>query len=85
MQSLPAGITAENFNYTDPVDKSVSNNQGYIYKFEDESRFVVRLSGTGSSGATIRIYLERYSNDILMNDKEALKEIAERALTFTNI
>lgn len=85
MQNLPAGITAENFSYTDPVDKSVSKNQGYIYKFEDGSRFVVRLSGTGSSGATIRIYLERYSNDISMIDKEALKEIAKRALTFTDI
>lgn len=58
------GNTAVNFSYTDPVDQSVSANQGYIFKWADGSRFVFRLSGTGSSGATIRIYLERYSLDI---------------------
>lgn len=57
------GNTAENFTYTDPVDGSVSKNQGYIFKFADGSRFVFRLSGTGSSGGTIRIYLEKYSKD----------------------
>jgi phosphoglucomutase len=58
------GNTAVNFSYTDPVDKSVSANQGYIFKWADGSRFVFRLSGTGSSGATIRIYLEKFSEDI---------------------
>ena len=53
-----------NFSYSDPVDKSVSANQGYIFKWADGSRFVFRLSGTGSSGATIRIYLEKFSEDI---------------------
>ena len=74
-----------NFSYTDPVDQSVSKNQGYIFKWEDGSRFVFRLSGTGSSGATIRIYLERYSKDITMTAEDALKDIALKALTLSQI
>ena len=54
---------AGNFSYTDPVDGSVSKNQGLYVKFEDGSRIIFRLSGTGSAGATIRIYVEKYSND----------------------
>src|SRR5437588_523479 len=49
-----------NFGYIDPIDGSVSKNQGLYAKFDDGSRIVVRLSGTGSSGATIRLYLERH-------------------------
>ena len=79
------GNTAVNFSYTDPVDHSVSNNQGYIFKWPDGSRFVFRLSGTGSSGATVRIYLEKYSNDTSLVVEEALKEIAEKALSLSQI
>ncbi|KAJ5996893.1 hypothetical protein N7499_006795 [Penicillium canescens] len=53
---------AGNFSYTD-LDGSVSKNQGLYAKFDDGSRIVVRLSGTGSSGATIRLYVERYEAD----------------------
>lgn len=53
---------AGNFSYTD-LDGSVSKNQGLYVKFDDGSRIVVRLSGTGSSGATIRLYIERYESD----------------------
>ncbi|KAJ5601554.1 Phosphoglucomutase [Penicillium lagena] len=53
---------AGNFSYTD-LDGSVSKNQGLYVKFDDGSRIVVRLSGTGSSGATIRLYVERYESD----------------------
>jgi phosphoglucomutase len=74
------GNTAINFSYTDPIDGSVSANQGYIFKYADGSRFVFRLSGTGSSGATIRIYLERYSLNITQDPVLALKDISERAL-----
>jgi len=74
------GNTAINFSYKDPVDHSVSANQGYIFKWADGSRFVFRLSGTGSSGATIRIYLEKYSKDVSLNVEEALKDIAHKAL-----
>jgi phosphoglucomutase len=58
-----AGNTSTNFTYEDPVDGSVSKNQGYIFKYADGSRFVFRKSGTGSTGATIRVYLERYSEN----------------------
>ena len=51
---------ADDFAYTDPVDGSVSRNQGVRVLFEGGSRFVMRLSGTGTEGATLRLYLERY-------------------------
>jgi len=54
---------ADEFSYTDPVDKSVSSRQGMRFIFSDGSRVVFRLSGTGSVGATIRVYLEQYVND----------------------
>ncbi len=51
---------ADSFSYTDPVDGSVSENQGLRVLFEGGSRVVFRLSGTGTQGATLRVYLERY-------------------------
>jgi phosphoglucomutase len=51
---------ADSFSYTDPVDGSVSTNQGLRVLFEGGSRIVFRLSGTGTQGATLRVYLERY-------------------------
>jgi phosphoglucomutase len=52
--------TADSFSYLDPVDQSVSRNQGLRVLFEGGSRVVFRLSGTGTEGATLRVYLERY-------------------------
>ncbi|MDF0601356.1 alpha-D-glucose phosphate-specific phosphoglucomutase [Psychromarinibacter sp. C21-152] len=52
--------TADIFAYTDPVDGSVAEGQGFRIIFLDGSRIVMRLSGTGTSGATLRLYLERY-------------------------
>jgi phosphoglucomutase len=52
---------ADDFAYTDPVDGSVSQKQGVRVLFEDGSRIVYRLSGTGTEGATLRVYLERYA------------------------
>ena len=52
---------ADDFAYTDPVDGSVSKAQGVRIMFEDGSRIVLRLSGTGTEGATLRLYLERYA------------------------
>lgn len=52
--------TADEFEYTDPVDGSVSKAQGLRWIFTDGSRIVFRLSGTGSAGATIRVYIEQY-------------------------
>lgn len=53
---------AANFSYTD-LDGSISKNQGLFVKLDNGLRFIVRLSGTGSSGATIRLYLEKHSDD----------------------
>ena len=54
---------ADNFSYVDPIDASVSVKQGLRIIFEDGSRIVIRLSGTGSSGATIRLYIDSYEED----------------------
>ncbi|EAK88694.1 phosphoglucomutase, tandemly duplicated gene [Cryptosporidium parvum Iowa II] len=62
----PYGIDiklTDNFTYNDPVDKSVAKNQGLRFIFQDNSRVVFRLSGTGSVGATIRIYIEKTVSD----------------------
>ncbi len=61
---------ADDFSYHDPVDGSVSENQGVRVMFEDGSRMVFRLSGTGTAGATLRVYLERLATD---PDKLALE------------
>ena len=55
--------TADDFAYTDPVDGSTSEHQGLRLCLADGSRLVVRLSGTGTEGATLRLYFERYRND----------------------
>jgi len=54
-------VDADEFSYTDPVDGSVSAHQGFRILFEGGSRAVLRLSGTGTEGATLRVYLERYA------------------------
>ena len=54
---------ADEFSYTDPVDRSVSTRQGVRIGFEDGARIVFRLSGTGTQGATLRVYLERFAPD----------------------
>ena len=54
---------ADDFSYTDPIDSSVSQKQGVRIGFTDGSRIVFRLSGTGTQGATIRLYLESYEPD----------------------
>jgi phosphoglucomutase len=54
---------ADDFSYADPVDNSVSENQGIRLGFTNGSRAVLRLSGTGTEGATLRVYLERFEPD----------------------
>jgi phosphoglucomutase len=61
---------ADNFAYTDPVDGSISENQGIRIGFTDGSRIVYRLSGTGTEGATLRVYLEAYEPDPEKQDRE---------------
>ncbi|MCQ8127459.1 alpha-D-glucose phosphate-specific phosphoglucomutase [Methylomonas sp. WSC-6] len=84
LNSLPGKSWGENvvkfadeFSYTDPVDNSVSANQGIRIGFTNGSRIVFRLSGTGTVGATLRIYLERYERDILKYDQDAQVALAE--------
>ncbi|MRG54294.1 alpha-D-glucose phosphate-specific phosphoglucomutase [Phyllobacterium sp. SYP-B3895] len=69
--------TADDFAYRDPVDKSVSENQGIRVLFEGGSRVVFRLSGTGTSGATVRVYVERYEPDPNRHDLETQSALAD--------
>lgn len=80
--------SAENFEYNDPVDKSVSSNQGVQICFTDGSRIIFRLSGTGSAGATIRLYLEKYekpSGNLDLSQFEVVKPLAELALELSDL
>ncbi|HEX6184072.1 MAG TPA: alpha-D-glucose phosphate-specific phosphoglucomutase [Pyrinomonadaceae bacterium] len=62
--------SADEFGYTDPVDGSTTSRQGVRIFLEDGSRAVLRLSGTGTAGATLRVYLERYRDDGGASDVE---------------
>jgi len=65
---------ADSFTYTDPIDGSVATNQGLRVMFESGARFVMRLSGTGTAGATLRLYLEAYEPKDGVHDRD----VAER-------
>ena len=69
--------TCDDFSYTDPIDGSISTKQGLRILFEDGSRIVFRLSGTGTSGATVRIYLEAFEPDSSKHDLDAQIALAE--------
>jgi phosphoglucomutase len=69
--------TADDFSYTDPVDGSVSAKQGVRILFEDGSRVVFRLSGTGTKGATLRVYVERFERDPARHDQDTQKALAD--------
>lgn len=83
--------SVSNFSYTDPIDKSISANQGQVVLFDDGSRVVFRLSGTGSAGATVRMYVERYvgpdagEKELSRDTAEGLKGLIEVALEITNL
>jgi phosphoglucomutase len=89
LSSLPGtrlrGLTvekADDFSYHDPVDGSVSEHQGIRVMFEGSSRVVFRLSGTGTSGATLRVYMERYEPDVAkhgIDTQEALADLIAAA------
>ena len=73
---------ADDFAYHDPIDHSVSKNQGIRILFEGGSRIVFRLSGTGTSGATLRLYVERYEPDAsrhAIETQEALSDLIAAA------
>mmetsp|Transcript_24198 Transcript_24198/g.43327 ORF Transcript_24198/g.43327 Transcript_24198/m.43327 type:complete len:560 (-) Transcript_24198:398-2077(-) len=67
---------ADDFEYTDPIDGSKASKQGLRFVFEDGSRIIFRLSGTGSSGATIRLYIEQYTTDEAKIDRDAQELLA---------
>lgn len=68
---------ADEFSYEDSVDGSVSRNQGIRIGFTNGSRIIFRLSGTGTVGATLRIYLERFEPDATKHDQDAQVALAE--------
>ncbi len=77
-----AVTSADEFSYHDPVDGSVSTNQGVRIGFSGGCRAVFRLSGTGTQGATLRLYLEQYSGiggDLTMDSQSALGKVRDAA------
>ncbi len=68
---------ADDFSYTDPIDASVSHKQGIRIVFEDGSRIIFRLSGTGTSGATLRLYVERFEADSAKHHQETQAALAD--------
>ncbi len=80
--------TADDFTYLDPVDGSISTNQGLRILFADGARIVYRLSGTGTEGATIRIYIESREVDASRLDlpvAEALRQLIDAALSVSDL
>lgn len=81
-------VHADDFEYQDPVDGSVSEHQGIRVGFADGSRIVFRLSGTGTEGATLRIYLERFEPDPArhkQDPQDALASLIEVAEKLTDL
>ena len=81
-------VVADEFEYHDPVDGSVASHQGIRFIMKDGSRVVFRLSGTGVGGATVRLYLERYTNDpelLDMDTAAALESLVSVALELSKI
>ena len=77
---------ADDFRYVDPVDGSVSEKQGIRIGFTNGSRIIFRLSGTGTQGATLRIYVERYEREPAMHGLETqavLKDLIDLAETLS--
>ena len=68
---------ADDFRYLDPIDQSVSEQQGIRIGFKDGSRIVYRLSGTGTEGATLRVYIEAYEPDPARHEQDTQQALAE--------
>merc|ERR1712113_1361077 len=80
--------TNDMFEYKDPVDGSTSKNQGVRFIFEDGSRIIFRLSGTGVAGATVRLYLEKYTGpdgDLGLHQFDVVKPLAKVALELSKL
>jgi phosphoglucomutase len=79
---------ADDFEYLDPIDGSVSKKQGVRIIFKDGSRIIIRLSGTGSQGATVRLYVEKYSENAAEYADDAqvgLKPLIDVALELSEL
>jgi len=79
---------ADDFAYTDPIDGSLTERQGIRILFEDGARIVYRLSGTGTEGATLRVYLEHYEPDrekLFLEMEVALGDLAKMSVEFAEI
>ena len=95
LPSLPGRVVgglkieaADDFAYVDPVDGSTTSGQGVRILFQGGSRIVMRLSGTGTVGATLRLYMERFEppeGDLQRDPAEALLALAEAAETLAGI
>ena len=90
-KKMKEGNEAFIFEYNDPVDKSVSKNQGWIFKYANGSRIIYRVSGTSSTNVTIRIYFEKHvdpNGDLLDDVQDMIKKgdnLPELAVTLSNI
>jgi phosphoglucomutase len=81
-----AVATADDFAYHDIVDGSNSANQGIRVVFEDGSRVIYRLSGTGTAGATLRVYIEKYeSRNLGLETQSALSDLIGFARSLAGI
>lgn len=76
---------ADDFRYTDPIDGSEAEHQGVRILMSEEARIVFRLSGTGTFGATLRVYLERYERDHLRHGLDVQAELGELAQAASQI
>jgi len=80
--------TNDVFEYLDPVDGSISKNQGIRFIFEDNSRIIFRLSGTGVAGATVRLYLEKYEppeGNLSQHQFDVVKPLADIAMDLSQL
>ena len=90
-KKMKEGNEAFIFEYNDPVDKSVSKNQGWIFKYANGSRIIYRVSGTSSTNVTIRVYFEKHvdpNGDLLDDVQDMIKKgdnLPELAVTLSNI
>ena len=79
---------ADNFSYVDPIDGSKASKQGIRIMFSDGSRLVFRLSGTGSSGATVRMYVDSFCNNpdqMVQSAQDMLKPAIEVGLIISKL
>lgn len=79
---------ADNFSYKDPIDSSLTTKQGLRIIFSDGSRIIYRLSGTGSQGATIRLYVDCFESDsskFRADAQQILKPLIDIALQVSKL